>query len=601
MQHKIPLFSLLSFARTDGRTLACSKTRMYQKTEYNLILTMVCLLFSSQVCLCTQHTNVKFAFEDLLENCKKCQLPVPSAEHYVELVDDMLCPPDTRTRSCLKEQCPDCGPDVLQEQVFTPLIENATSFTFDFRSIEKDERGRLAVVKKTDRPVEEFVEHFKGKLHGFPMHRFLSKNQKNEMNTRLDRLDPGTLVLISDYAEKFVPKEMEEIQSMHWSSSPLTILNIVALFDVPDPDGDKLLKVKIYFSFITERPEQDSNFVAHCHRLVLLWIYEIFGLTFKEVDLLSDRCAVQFCCRKVFGLLAESRQNLCINHDASEPICSNCPKVCLHFSCAGHGKCEVDHIGAYIKTSLRRRELHHQPLRSTADITDHLQTLNFVNLKKTAPGKEDERGFRYSGLYSQVVSPEDVVVSNADYKTITGTRSFHQIITTPTSGQLLIRESSCFSCAACEFSDYENCHRVEELGQISRVTVQPVHAQTASTSQARDDSSETNHPQSGDTADLATPGCLIAVAKGQRQKLVVVLVTSALNSDGVLKGKVLKNMPEMPNRFTTANATYFTFDSALVRSSPLLFTSSPVITNQKNHTVYTLNEIEFNCLMNTLF
>ena len=107
--------------------------------------------------------------------------------------------------------------------------------------------------------------------------------------------------------------------------------------------------------------------------------------------------------------------------------------------------------------------------------------------------------------------------------------------------------------------------------------------------------------QSGDTADLATPGCLIAVAKGQRQKLVVVLVTSALNSDGVLKRKVLKNMPEMPNRFTTANATYFTFDSALVRSSPLLFTSSPVITNQKNHTVYTLNEIEFNCLMNTLF
>ena len=77
---------------------------------------------------------------------------------------------------------------------------------FKFRSIEKDDSGRLGVQLKESSP-GEFAIHFKDKIRGFALHRWVAENQKNELDRLLNNLNPNQLVVISDFAEKFAPKE----------------------------------------------------------------------------------------------------------------------------------------------------------------------------------------------------------------------------------------------------------------------------------------------------------------------------------------------------------------------------------------------------------
>ena len=276
---------------------------------------------------------------------------------------------------------------------------------FDYRSVEKDENGRLGIQEKKGRLPSEFIEHFQKQISGFPLHRFLAKNQKAELNFLLDNLKPGNLVLVSDYAEKHKIRENEEIQSLHWHSKLVTIFTCIAHFVKFDLATNSYKKLKIYFLFLTERQEQDHHFVSHCHQRVIHWLKETFNLVFECVHCRSDRCRAQFCQRKVFGSIAESRRKFCMDHEGNDDVGGCCPQFILDFSAAGHGKNEVDHVGALGKTALREEELRGNPPRTMEAIDACLKIKNFVDSSRTKPGKEDNRGFYYSGLYSEVVKP----------------------------------------------------------------------------------------------------------------------------------------------------------------------------------------------------
>ena len=311
----------------------------------------------------------------------------------------MLCSDDDRTRDCLKEECQDCGISNLEAPYFEAWKSAPPDMLFSYRSIEKDENGRLGVHVKKDRPPEEFVTHLKDNLSGFPLHRFLAKNQKEEFNRHLQNLTPGHLVLTSDFAEKYKIQENEEIQSLHWHSKSLTLFTCLGQFVTFDSVAGKYKKIKLYFGFFSERPDQDHFFAAHCHERIILWLKETFNQTFRTITLASDRCGAQFVNRKVFGALAESRRKFCVDHEGSGPVCPRCPQIILTYTASGHGKNEVDHAGALLKTTIRNEELHNRMLRTITEVGDYLQTINFVNLNKTPTGSVGRRvtGSRWSG------------------------------------------------------------------------------------------------------------------------------------------------------------------------------------------------------------
>ncbi|QQP51017.1 (S)-beta-bisabolene synthase [Caligus rogercresseyi] len=553
------------------------------------------------MCLCSSHTNVKFAFEDAVENCKCLKLDFPPYDHYVDLVEGMLCPEETRSRACLKEECDKCGPETLNDTIFLEWIAEQPSAVFKYRSVEKDENGRLGVQVKSGSPAQ-FAEHFKKKIRGFARHRFVAKNQKDALNHHLKDLDLDSLVIISDYAEKYAAKEFEEVQSLHWGGSALiTIFTSVALFHAWDQTNCTWKKVKVYFSFFSERPEQDHYMASHCLERIVKWINQKFRLTFKAITFCSDKCAGQFCNRKVFGAIAQSRRHLCVNHNISDPLCPDCPLVTIHFSCAGHGKCEVDHVGALSKTSFRKEELKGKPLRKITDIDTHVQThLNFVNLEKTQAGQEDKNGFFYSGFHGEVVAPESVSVSQADWERVDGTRDLHQLHTTTTPGELLTRESSCFSCPECFERKYEDCRRTEELGPVHKVMVSPISTTVAIARAAtRTRSGQSRHR--AQLANMATSGSVIAVSRGQYDELEFVQVIKScgeLRDPNLLKGKILNDIEGLSNCFSITGAKILTFDSSFIRSPPLHFVTSSVLRKGKQMNVLKIIDCEFDALLN---
>ena len=442
---------------------------------------------------------------------------------------------------------------------------------FNYRAVEKDENGRLGVQEKKDRLPAEFIDHFQRQISGFPLHRFLAKNQKTEFNFLLKNLKPGYLVLVSDYAEKHTIRENEEIQSLHWHNNQVTIFNVVAHFVKYDHETGDYKKMKLYFAFLTKRPEQDNYFVAHCHQRVLQWLKETFNIVFKCVHCRSDRCRAQFCQRKVFGSIAESRRRFCVDHEGNKEVGKCCPRFVLDFSASGHGKNEVDHVGALAKTRLREEEQRGNPPRTMDAIDACLGAMNFVDPSRTKPGKQDNRGYFYSGFHSEVVQPESVDVPNVDWKTVEKTQLLHLLATTATPGELIIRESSCFSCEACQQNDFLRCLRTAELGPVVVTKVHRIVTTTATARAAtRTRAGQENHRN--EIAELALIDSVIAKRQDKEDALEFVLVTKALGGNenpDQLEGMILKNIGASRNVFTSKGSEPTSFFPAVVRSPPL--------------------------------
>ena len=76
--------------------------------------------------MCASHCNLMFAFEDAVANCKRCDLPLPSVDHYVDLIE-MMC--DTEDgepeRKCLIGECETCSDCKLLNESFFFAITDA--------------------------------------------------------------------------------------------------------------------------------------------------------------------------------------------------------------------------------------------------------------------------------------------------------------------------------------------------------------------------------------------------------------------------------------------------------------------------------------------
>jgi hypothetical protein len=262
----------------------------------------------------------------------------------------------------------------------------------------------------------------------------------------------------------------------------------------------------------------------------------------------------------------------------------------------------VDHCGALLKTAIRKEMLANRVYRSVEQVVDYLKTINFLDLQHTQPGREDASGCFYSGLHTALVKPGDVAVSRADWKPIDaiGTHKIHQLITTSTPGELLVRECSCFSCPPCEDGDFLHCQRTEELGPL--IPIKMIRSSSSipdARAETRTRSGQEEHRVA--LASLAVPGSVIAIAQGPRQTMTMVLVDKAmgeLRHQDELKGRKLIQASSQANQFTSTKAKVITFNAALVRTPPLIVTSKAVKTGLKSRTIYTINDSEFTVLQN---
>ena len=159
------------------------------------------------------------------------------------------------------------------------------------------------------------------------------------------------VVSVIDFAENYSFKMQNEIQSMHWWSTQVTIL--VHITYVRNLTGS--IEKTLHF-YISDDKQHDTLFVQHCFMLHDMWLKQQ-GHRLRYHWGWSEGAASQFKARRPFYFVARYKQLTGMH-------------MMWSFSASGHGKGEHDGASAVIKRTLTHEELkpNEAPLKCAADV-----------------------------------------------------------------------------------------------------------------------------------------------------------------------------------------------------------------------------------------
>ena len=165
--------------------------------------------------------------------------------------------------SCVMGDCDNCG---ISKLAICPL-ESAASTTVTWKCFENEVIGHTPEGKPRKRIVEAyketsaivFFEYLKSKLPQFVRHNFIARWQDDHCKLSMKCLGEDMILSHIDYAENYTFEIQDQIQSMYWCSTQITIL--VHITYRRNDSGDV---VKDSHFYISDDEKHDSLFVQHC-------------------------------------------------------------------------------------------------------------------------------------------------------------------------------------------------------------------------------------------------------------------------------------------------------------------------------------------------
>lgn len=186
-----------------------------------------------------------------------CSAQLKTYAGTTSLWQEIVCPKPENAEwhalSCVMGTCAECG---ISKLPICPL-ESSTSTSVTWKCFENEiigltrdgrPRKRIIEVYKETSP-EIFLSYFKSKLPQFVRHNFIARRSMQCM---------GKDVILShiDFAENYTFEIQNQIQSMYWCSTQISIL--VHITYRIKPDGEL---VKDSHFYITDDEQHDSLFV----------------------------------------------------------------------------------------------------------------------------------------------------------------------------------------------------------------------------------------------------------------------------------------------------------------------------------------------------
>lgn len=123
------------------------------------------------------------------------------------------------------------------------------------------EKKRKDIVLKRMQSVA-FINLFSAHLKNFIKHNFVFHWQAQQYKECLLNFPSNVVVSVIDFAENYSFKIKNEIQSMHWWSTQVTILVYITYVRKETGDVEKTLHF-----YITDNKKHDTLFVQHCFML----------------------------------------------------------------------------------------------------------------------------------------------------------------------------------------------------------------------------------------------------------------------------------------------------------------------------------------------
>lgn len=234
------------------------------------------------------------------ENPGMCQAFTHLFTSINKLCESVLCakPSDCTFHmlSCLMGDCQQCGPSRM---ILCPKERIETSFQLTVKVFE-DVSNEGATKKRKDLSIKQmdckdFVDLLQRHMRLYIKHSFIATWQAQQFRECIKRFPNDVVVSVIDFAENYSFKEQNEIQSMHWYCSQVTIL--VHITYVRD-EAENVLKF-IHF-YISDDKEHDTLFVQHCLQLHIVWMQDKGFKTLKRHWVWSDGCSAQFKAARPF-------------------------------------------------------------------------------------------------------------------------------------------------------------------------------------------------------------------------------------------------------------------------------------------------------------
>jgi hypothetical protein len=175
---------------------------------------------------------------------------------------------------------------------------------------------------------------------------------------------PSTLISCVDFSENYTLKVQNEIQSMHWHNNQITILVHITYRLNLEP-----LLLKEFHYYVSDDKTHDSLFVQHC--FMLNWEHvKSQGFMPENHIVWFDGCSGQFKSARAWYFIS-SYPNL----TSSATMREGCQMIWNYFA-SGHGKGEVDGVGALMKREVRTEQMKPdgEKLQNAEEIVEFLKS-----------------------------------------------------------------------------------------------------------------------------------------------------------------------------------------------------------------------------------
>lgn len=353
---------------------------------------------------------------------------------------------------CLMGDCPDCGFELFP--LCPKELDSIDSFTLKWKCFEYYEVG---VDKKTGRPkkrlreafketpVDEFLSYMEKTVTTFITHNFRARWQDEQCQKMMKNVPQGVIISHIDFAENYSFAIQNEVQSMYYFSTSVTILVHITMWR----EGEDIIKQTHFY--VSDDKDHDSAYVQHCLLLHWDWLQDS-GFIPEEHWVYSDGCNAQFKCATAMYFVARY------------PILTKGCKMRWSYFESAHGKGEWDGAGAVVKRALTAEQIQN-PSRPLQNAEQVVQFLEERHTERVTSSYKRTKTPSLSRVFWHIGEDEvDHGDKSIHCKTLPGSKSLYSIMgfsdTDPTL--LRTRALSCF-CIPCVDCDWANCENLSHV------------------------------------------------------------------------------------------------------------------------------------------
>lgn len=385
-------------------------------------------------CLCERCVNAMLIMKTLnpfLDRKTQQCLFTEKVNCVEELVKKTLCV-DVK-RNCLERTCNSCGPEPLIASIREKVGTNSDSVKV-WKQWEKTERAGKELVIHQD-CLSVVIDHLDKELFLLAKHQRTAKWQREQYQYICDNIPPGHCVLTVDFAENYLCKYQNEVQSAHWSYRQVSVHPCIMHFQCPEAQCHNI--VKEYLVFLSDDLKHDACFTKFVFQKCLDHIKE---KQLSCVHIFSDGCASQYKSAHTFMNLTELQAD---NRDLN---------ISRHYFGSNHGKSLCDSCGGTVKNAATRAVLSGDFIIQSAD-----EMLDFCK-EKLSIHKHDGCCHKLRSFFQ--VKAEDLQRSENFFQSVKGTHGFHAVKPEATVGSLRAKALSCF-CHVCLLGERDVCKNLD--------------------------------------------------------------------------------------------------------------------------------------------